>query len=105
MNYEGHQKEGSTSDDETHNRDTKRVARSEDGAAQGGEGADAAQRRVGAAAAGTAVGAGRQGVSIRDRRGERLAGGPPPRTLAAPCLPLHVRARLEGGLPLLLDDR
>ena len=47
----------------------------------------------------------RQGVSIRDRRGERLAGGPLPRALAAPRLPLHVRARLHGGVPVLLGDR
>ena len=38
------------------------------------EGADAARRRAGAAAAGAAVGSDRQGVSVRDRRGERLAG-------------------------------
>ena len=74
-------------------------------AAQGGEGADAAQRRAGAAAAGAAVGSDRQGVSIRDRRGERLAGGPLPRALAAPRLPLHVRARLHGGVSGLLGDR
>jgi predicted dithiol-disulfide oxidoreductase (DUF899 family) len=30
---------------------------------------------------------------------ERLAGGPLPRALAAPRLPLHVRARLHGGCP------
>ena len=68
-------------------------------AARGGEGADAAQRRAGAAAAGAAVGSNRQGVSIRDRRRKRLAGGPLPRALAAPRLPLHVRARLHGGCP------
>jgi uncharacterized protein YndB with AHSA1/START domain len=75
------------------------------GAAQGGEGADAAQRRAGAAAAGAAVGSDRQGVSIRDRRRERLAGRPLPRALAAPRLPLHVRARLHGGVSVLLVDR
>src|SRR5207245_1292990 len=48
-------------------------------AAQGGEGAHAAERRAGAAAAGAAVGSDRQGVSIRDRRGERLVGRPLPR--------------------------
>ena len=74
-------------------------------AARGGEGADAAQRRAGAAAAGAAVGPDRQGVPIRDRRRERLAGGPLPRALAAPRLPLHVRARLHGGLSVLLGDR
>ena len=37
--------------------------------------------------------------------GERLAGRPLPRALAAPRLPLHVRARLHGGLCDLLDDR
>ena len=44
-------------------------------------------------------------VSIRDRRGQRLAGGPLPRALAAPRLPLHVRARLQGGVSVLLGDR
>ena len=73
--------------------------------ARGGEGTDAAQRRAGAAAAGTAVGPDRQGVSIRDRRGKRLAGRPVQRALAAPRLSLHVRARLQGRLPVLLDDR
>ena len=47
----------------------------------------------------------RQGVSVRHRRRERLAGRPVPRALAAPRLPLHVRAGLQGGLSLLLDDR
>ena len=75
------------------------MARSAARAARGGEGANAAQRRAGAAAAGAAVGSDRQGVSIRDRRGERLAGRPLPRALAAPRLPLHVRARLHGGCP------
>ena len=37
--------------------------------------------------------------------GTRLAGGPLPRALAAPRLPLHVRARLHRGLPVLLGDR
>ena len=37
--------------------------------------------------------------------GKRLAGGPLPRALAAPRLPLHVRARLHGRLPALLGDR
>jgi predicted dithiol-disulfide oxidoreductase (DUF899 family) len=62
-------------------------------------------RRSGAVAAGAAVGSDRQGVSIRDRRGERLAGGPLQRALAAPRLPLHVRARLRGGVSVLLVDR
>ncbi len=74
-------------------------------AAQGGEGANAAQRRAGAAAAGVAVGSDRQGVSIRHRRGERLAGRPLSRALAAPHLPLHVRARIHGGVSVLLGDR
>jgi hypothetical protein len=51
------------------------------------------------------VGADRQGVRIRDRRGERLADRPLPRALAAPRLPLHVRARLRGRVPVLLGDR
>src|SRR5438093_8795655 len=71
-------------------------------AAQGGEGANAAQRRAGAATSGAAVGSDRQGVSIRDRRGERLARRPLPRTFAAARLPLHVWARLHGGVSVLL---
>src|SRR6266550_8530906 len=72
--------------------------------AERGEGAHAEERRTRAAAAGIALGADRQGVSIRDRRRERDARGPLPWTLAAPRLPLHVRARLQGGLRDLLDD-
>ena len=68
------------------------------GLAQGGERAHAAQRRARAAAAGLAVGQGRQGLPVRDRCRERLAERPLPRTLAAHRLPLHVRARLQGGL-------
>jgi hypothetical protein len=49
------------------------------------------------------VGPDRQGVSIRDRpRGAprwRISS----RALAAPRLPLHVRARLHGGMSVLLD--
>ena len=71
----------------------------------GGEGAHPAQRRAGAAAAGAAVGPDRQGVPIRHRRGERLAGGSLPGALAAARLPLHVRARLQGGVSVLLGDR
>ena len=37
--------------------------------------------------------------------GKRLAGGPVPGALAAAGLSLHVRARLQGGLPVLLVDR
>ena len=37
--------------------------------------------------------------------GERLACGPLPRPFAAARLSLHVRARLQGGLPVLLRDR
>src|SRR6266853_428005 len=73
--------------------------------AQRREGTHSAWRRVGAATAGAAVGADRQGVSIRDRRGERLAGRPLQRALAASRLPLHVRARVHGGVCDLLDDR
>src|SRR6266853_626145 len=73
--------------------------------AQRREGTHSAWRRVGAATAGAAVGADRQGVSIRDRRGERLAGRPLQRAHAAARLPLHVRVRLHGGVCDLLDDR
>ena len=44
-------------------------------------------------------------IPIRDRRRDRLAGRSFPRALAAPRLPLHVRARLHGGVPVLLGDR
>jgi predicted dithiol-disulfide oxidoreductase (DUF899 family) len=37
--------------------------------------------------------------------GGRLAGGPVPRALTAPRLPLHVRPRLRRRLPVLLSDR
>ncbi len=47
----------------------------------------------------------RQRVSIRHRRGERRAGRPFSRTLAAPRLPLYVRARVQGRVSLLLGDR
>jgi RNA polymerase sigma factor (sigma-70 family) len=91
--------------DRSQNRNTSRVACGPAGAAQGREGADPAQRRAGATSAGTALGSDRQGVPIRDRRGQRLAGRPLPRALAAPRLPLHVRARLHCRLPGLLGDR
>jgi hypothetical protein len=51
------------------------------------------------------MGSDRQRVSVRDRRGMRLAGGSLPRALAATRLPLHVRPRLHGRLSVLLDDR
>ena len=82
------------------------MAQSTARSARGGEGAHAAQRRAGAAAtAGTSLGSDRQGVPIRDRRGERLAGRPLPRALATPSLPLHVWTRLHCRLPSLLGDR
>ena len=49
------------------------MARGAARAARGREGTDAAQRRAGAAAPGTALGARRQGVSLRHRRGQRVA--------------------------------
>src|SRR6516225_11396024 len=82
MNYAKERK----NHDEAHDRDTRRVVGSAARAACSGEGANAAQRRAGTAAPGAAVGQGRQGVSIRDRRGERLADRPLPRALAAPRL-------------------
>src|SRR5499433_2116104 len=45
------------------------------------------------------MGAGRQGVSVRDRGGERLPDRSLPRALATPRVPLHVRARLHRGCP------
>ena len=81
------------------------MARSAAQAARGGEGAHATQRRPCAAAAEAAVGSDRQGVSIRDRRGQSLAGRPLPRALTAPRVSLHVRTRLHGGVSGLLGDR
>ena len=72
---------------------------------RGGEGADAARRRAGAAAPGAALGPDRQDLSLRDRGRQRLAGGSLPRALAAPRLPLHVRARLHGRMRVVLVDR
>jgi predicted dithiol-disulfide oxidoreductase (DUF899 family) len=51
------------------------------------------------------VGPDRQGVPIRDRRRERLAGRPVQGPLAASRIPLHVRPRLHGWVPVLLRDR
>src|SRR5215467_6129487 len=96
---------GEKSDDDTHDRDTQRVARRAARSVRGGEGTHATQRRAGAPPARAAVGSDRQTVSIRDRQRDRLAGGPLPSTLAAPRLPLHVRARLHGGMSVLLIDR
>ena len=47
----------------------------------------------------------RQGLPVRDRGRQRVAGGPLRRPLAAPDVPLHVRARVHGRLPGLLGDR
>jgi len=49
------------------------------------------------AAAGAAVGSNRQGVPLPDRRGGGIARRSLPGALAAPRLPLHVRARLQGA--------
>ena len=65
----------------------------------------AAQRRARPAAAGAALGQGREGVSLRDRRGRGVPRRPVPRPLAAPDLPLHVRAGVQRRLPRLLGDR
>ena len=69
------------------------------------EGADVTQRRAGAETSGADVGPGRQVLPLRDRRRERLAGGPLRRALAAPSLPIHVRVRLQGGVSILFGDR
>src|SRR2546430_1076321 len=68
---------GEKGDDDTHDGDTQGVARRAARAAQGGEGAHAAQRRGGGAAAGAARGSARQKVLVPDPRGGRLAGQPP----------------------------
>src|SRR5436190_5094939 len=74
-------------------------------APRGGEGADPPQRRAGAEAARAAVGGGREGLSVRDRRRDEIAGRPLRRPLATARLPLHVRARLRSRLPGVLLDR
>src|SRR5580765_1714484 len=56
-------------DDKTQDRNTRRVARSADRIAAGGEGIHAAQRRAGGPTTATAVGPDQQGLSIRYRRG------------------------------------
>ena len=75
------------------------------GAARGREGADAAQRRAGPAPAGAAVGPDRRGVPLRDRPGPGVTRRSLRRPLAAARLPLHVRARVHGRVPVLLGDR
>src|SRR6185437_5112161 len=75
------------------------------GFAQDGKGVDAPQRRTRTATAGAALGADRQAIPVRHRRWQGFAGGPVPRTLATTRLSLHVRAGLQRGLSLLLDDR
>src|SRR5688572_30210166 len=69
--------------DHAFDRNTERLARSADRASQGGEGADASQRRGGTATAGAAVGQGGEGLLLRDRRRQRCAQGPVQRPLAA----------------------
>jgi len=81
------------------------VARGADGAARGGEGTHPARRRAGEAAARAAVGPDRQDVQVRHRRRQCLAGRPLQGAFAADDLPLHARARLQGGLSVLLGDR
>src|SRR5579859_105589 len=70
-----------------------------------GKGADPAKRRTGPAPPGTALGPGRSGLPFRYRTGPGFAEGSVPGPLAASGLPFHVRAGLQGGLPVLLDDR
>src|SRR5262249_23736823 len=59
----------------------------------------------GAQGAGAGLGADGEGVRLRDRRGERRAGGSLRRAFPAPRLPLHVRARLRGGVSVVFVDR
>ena len=47
----------------------------------------------------------RQDLHVRHRGGQQDAEGPVRWALAASRLSLHVRARLQGRLPVLLDDR
>ncbi len=98
-------REGESTDDDPQDRDPGGVAGRAPGTAGGGEGPRPARRRAGAAAAGAAVGARGKGLSLRHRRRPRLAGRPLRGARAAPRVPLHVRARLPGGLPVLLHDR
>src|SRR6185436_7870104 len=100
---------GDWDDDDTDyhapDRHARRMARGSTRAAPGGEGAYAPQRRVGTEAARATVGSDRQGISLRHRRRERLAGRSLPRPLTASRVSLHVRARLRRGLPILLEYR
>jgi hypothetical protein len=75
------------------------------GAARGREGADAAERRAGAPAAGAALGPDGQGVPLRHRQRHGVPRRSLQRTVAAPRLPLHVRARVHGGMSVLLGNR
>ena len=51
------------------------------------------------------MGSNRQGVPLRDRRGRCVARRSLQRTLAAPRLSFHVRARVHGRVSVLLGDR
>ncbi|ABA51169.1 hypothetical protein BURPS1710b_2552 [Burkholderia pseudomallei 1710b] len=96
---------GGTTDGDTPDRYARRMARRAARTARCGKGAHPARRRARAAARGVAVGARRQGVPIRYRRRRRVARGPVPRPLATARLPLHVRTRLRGGMPVVLGAR
>ena len=67
-------------------------------AARGGEGTHAAEATSWRGGGRSCPGPSRQGVSVRDRRGDRFAGQPLQRALATPRLSLDVRARLPGRL-------
>ena len=90
---------------DTSSRHPRRVARRPRGAARPREGAHAAGRRAGARAPRPPLGAGRAGLPLRHRGRRADAGRAVRRSLAAPRLPLHVRAELRGRRRGELVDR
>ena len=81
------------------------MARRSTRATGGRKGVDPPRRRARAQAAGTAVGSRRKGLPVRHRRRKRVARRSVPRPFAAARLSLHVRARLHGGLSVVLEHR
>ncbi|CUI36553.1 Uncharacterised protein [Achromobacter xylosoxidans] len=92
-------------DDFTQDRDAPGMAGGAAGAAGRRKAPDARQRRGGAPAAGAAMGAPGQVVPFRYGQRRRDARRPVPGAVAVARVSLHVRARLQGRLPLVFVDR